>query len=56
MGRMLSVNHEKKFAPRPVFLSLVLFLADNPTKSWSLRINQSGDNDVNEIRIISICR
>lgn len=49
------MNHGKKLAPRPVLL-LLLFLADNPSKLWRLRINQSSDIDANKIRIIAFCR
>lgn len=49
------MSHGKKLAPKPGFLFL-LFLADNPSKLWHLRINESCDIDENEIRKISFCR
>lgn len=38
------MNHGKKLTPRPVFLFL-LFLADDPSKLWHLRRNQSSDTE-----------
>lgn len=49
------MSHGKKLAPRPGLL-FFLFLADNPSKLWHLKINESCDIDENEIRKISFCR